>query len=145
MGLGVNAMRIDVSPDGHPRRLPLVAPAEQPPQASEVIPLREAEAAWRAGSVFFLDARSPADFAVGHVALAHNLPSEEFAQYYPQVSAMLTKDAALVVYCDGVQCELSRQLAVQLRSLGYTNVRLLINGWTVWRKAGLPTDPPSRP
>jgi 3-mercaptopyruvate sulfurtransferase SseA len=51
---------------------------------------------------------------------------------------MMTPDMLVVVYCDGEKCELSHEVQARLRGLGYKNVRVLINGWTLWQAAGLP-------
>ena len=141
----VNAVRPDVDGQGRPRRLAWRTPAPVALAEADVVTPREAEQLWTTGDAFFLDARAPADYAAGHIALAHNLPAETFAQHYPHVSGILTKDAVLVVYCDGRQCELSQELAEKLRRLGYVHVRVLENGWTVWRTAGLPTKSGEQP
>jgi 3-mercaptopyruvate sulfurtransferase SseA len=46
--------------------------------------------------------------------------------------------AWIVTYCDGETCSLSEDLARELVSMGYEKVRVLSNGWTRWREAGLP-------
>jgi rhodanese-related sulfurtransferase len=122
-----------------PRRIPYLTPPKPPLQPGEIIALAEAESLWNSGAAIFLDARPPADYAAGHIANAFNLPVDEFQQHYPQVAALLGPDTPVVAYCDGIECELSHRLAQKLRELGHTNVRVLLNGWTVWRQAGLPT------
>jgi 3-mercaptopyruvate sulfurtransferase SseA len=44
----------------------------------------------------------------------------------------------VITYCDGESCNLSHELAVFLQDMGVEQVRMLFNGWTVWREAGLP-------
>ena len=44
----------------------------------------------------------------------------------------------IITYCDGESCDLSHELALFLKEMGYDNVRILVNGWTVWQHAGLP-------
>jgi rhodanese-related sulfurtransferase len=139
LGLGVNALRSDDNSAGQPRRLPLVTPPKVALAASDIISLSEAERLWNEGAAMFLDARSPADYEAGHIALAHHLPLEDFSQRYGDLEPLLTREAPLIVYCDGVECDLSHKLMNQLRQLGYQHVRVLVNGWTEWRKAGLPT------
>jgi 3-mercaptopyruvate sulfurtransferase SseA len=53
---------------------------------------------------------------------------------------MLTPESQVVVYCDGKECELSHRLADSLRQVGYTNVHMLFNGWTVWKESGFPIE-----
>ena len=122
-----------------PRGLPLIAPPVRPSQAGELIPLDQARRLWLGGTVLFLDARDPADYAAGHVGNALNLPAQDFAQRFGEIAPMLTPASELILYCDGMECELSHRLAESLRQQGQTNLHILLNGWTVWRLAGLPT------
>jgi rhodanese-related sulfurtransferase len=128
-----------------PRRIPYITPPLAPPQAQDTVPLKEAQELWTGGSAFFLDARSPADYAAGHIAGAVSLPVEEFEDHFAQVSTMFTTDATIVAYCDGMECDLSHRLMDKLRGLGYHNVRLLVNGWTTWHTAGLPSHTGDQP
>jgi len=52
----------------------------------------------------------------------------------------LEEKDTLVTYCDGEDCALSHDLAMFLKDLGYGDVRVLVNGWTVWQDAGLPVQ-----
>ena len=92
-----------------------------------------------------MDARSPADYAAGHIPNAFNLAAEAFAQRYPEIEPMLTREMMIIVYCDGEQCALSHELLARLRQLGYRNVRVLVNGWTVWRQAHRPVTMGAQP
>jgi rhodanese-related sulfurtransferase len=130
LGLLVNAVS--------PRGIPLIAPPKPPVKAADVITLDETRAAWESGMAIILDARTPSDYAAGHIPNAWNLPSEQFDTIFPNVAPMLTPDMLVVVYCNGEQCELSHEVQARLRGLGFKNVRVLINGWTVWQNAGLP-------
>ncbi|HUJ71450.1 MAG TPA: rhodanese-like domain-containing protein [Verrucomicrobiae bacterium] len=131
LGLAANAVS--------PRGIPYLTPPKVAPQAQDTIPLPEAQELWTSGSALFLDARAPADYAAGHIAGALSLPIEEFDDHFLQVQRLLGPNSVIVTYCDGMDCELSGQLTVRLRELGYHNVRHLVNGWTAWRTAGLST------
>ncbi len=128
-----------------PRGLPLITPPRQTDQADGVIPLDQAKQLWHRGTALFLDAREPADYAAGHIGNALNLPAQSFAQHFGEIAPILTRESLLVLYCDGAECELSHRLRESLRELGYTNTHLLLNGWTAWRQAGLPTTTGGQP
>jgi len=137
LGLAVNAVS--------PLRIPYITPPPAVVPSSDFIPLAEATEHWRSGAAFFLDARSPADYAAGHIANAFNVPAEAFDAHYTQVAGMLTPDTVIVTYCDGIECDLSHHLTDRLRQFGYKNVHILQNGWTVWRQAGLATSAGAQP
>ena len=118
------------------RHIPFLTPPKVAPQPTDFIPVDEAGQLWLASGAFFLDARAPADYAAGHIPGAYSLPAENFDARYPKVENLLTLESQLVVYCDGLQCDLSHELTARLRQLGYTRVRILQNGWTTWRAAG---------
>jgi rhodanese-related sulfurtransferase len=130
-GLGFAANQIS------PRGIPLITPPNQP-ALGEIIDLNHARALWQNGTVLFLDARQPDDYAAGHIGNALNLPALSFDQHFGEIAPLLTPHSELVLYCDGTECDLSHRLADNLRQLGYTNLHILFNGWTVWNQAGLP-------
>jgi rhodanese-related sulfurtransferase len=87
-----------------------------------------------------LDTRTRDEFEAGHIPGARMIdaPANE------RVSAVERlvngdKSAALVLYCNGPFCQASRQLAEQLVSSGFTNVRRYQLGIPIWRALGGPT------
>ena len=131
LGLAVNAVS--------PRRIPYITPPKPVIAPSEFIALADAYQAWSDGNTLFLDARAPADYAAGHIANALSLPAEEFDKHFPAVSGYLAPDSAIICYCDGIECDLSHHLMELLRQHGYTDIHILKNAWTEWKKAGYPT------
>jgi rhodanese-related sulfurtransferase len=137
LGLSVNHLR--------PGSLPLVA--DWSPEAqlqldsgdSLMVPLDEAEAVFFAHGAVFLDARSRELFEEGHIEGALNLPWDDFDQRFDGAMSGIPRETPIVTYCDGEGCGLSRELAVALLGKGYLNVRVLVNGWTLWQEKGLPT------
>jgi rhodanese-related sulfurtransferase len=136
-GLAANAIS--------PRRLPYRTPPKPVLPAADTIALTNAVQLWQSGAGLFLDARAPADYAAGHIPFAHNLPVEGFDARYPAIAPMLSPALPLVLYCDGVECELSHQLLAKLRPLGFTNAHVLVNGMSVWRAAKLPVNQGAEP
>jgi rhodanese-related sulfurtransferase len=104
------------------------------------ISLQEAEELFYRQSGVFLDARSADDYAKGHIQGARNLPWQNVDQVFKAVTEELDPQAPIVTYCDGETCSLSHDLAVFLKDMGFMNVRVLVNGWTVWQAADLPIE-----
>jgi rhodanese-related sulfurtransferase len=107
---------------------------------SLVIPLDEAQRLFSSGRAVFLDARGPRDYEEGHILGAKNLPWQAFDEYADRVLEDVAPDAPIIAYCDGENCELSEELTKALVALGYERAKVLVNGWTRWVQAGLPTD-----
>ena len=102
------------------------------------ISLEEAERLFRNQAAVFIDARSEEDYARGHIRGALNLPWQNIDRFFMEVSANLPPNMPIVTYCDGEMCNFSHDLAVFLLDMGFENVKVLVNGWTVWKNADLP-------
>lgn len=107
---------------------------------SLIISLEEAKDLCADKSAVFLDARPPERYTEGHIRCALNVPWQHFEAYVDRVWDKIAEDAWIVTYCDGETCSLSEDLARELISMGYENVRVLLNGWTRWRSAGFPIE-----
>ncbi len=107
---------------------------------SLVIGLEEAAVLFERQEVLFLDARCQCQYNEGHIQGALNLPWHEVDRYFMELADRLEGAFTIITYCDGEHCDLSHELALFLKEMGFENVRVLVNGWTVWRQAGLPTD-----
>ena len=107
---------------------------------SGLVSLAEAQRLFETGGALFVDARSQADFAAGHIRGGVNLPWQQVDEHFAQVAEQLDSADWIIAYCDGQACELSHLLAGFLRQMGYSRVRVLHNGLTVWRQAGLPVE-----
>jgi rhodanese-related sulfurtransferase len=105
-----------------------------------VISLEEAKALCSDKKAIFIDARSPEDYAQGHIRCALNVPWQAFDEYVDRVWDKIPDNAWIVTYCDGEHCSLSEDLAKELSSMGYKKVKVLLNGWTRWLEAGLPVE-----
>jgi rhodanese-related sulfurtransferase len=138
VGVSVNAWR--------PNPLPLMADWSSaarlalPTGEQLAITLEEAQQAWFSAGAVFVDARPSEEFVLGHVEGARNLPWADFERNFAHILADVARGMLIITYCDGEGCGLSRELAVALRGRGYTNVRVLPNGWTSWQMARLPTE-----
>ncbi|MHA7143277.1 rhodanese-like domain-containing protein [Arthrobacter sp. TmT3-37] len=84
-----------------------------------------------------IDTRSAASWRQGRIPGAVHIPNAELEARITDVAPAL--DAAIVVYCWGPGCNGSTRGALNLASLGYTNVRELIGGFEYWSREGFAT------
>ena len=103
-----------------------------------LIPFDEAKDKFFSGGAVFLDARTLELYEKGHIQGARSLPIGEFDQRADKVFMDFPGDTLFVTYCDGEDCALSAELALKLKEIGYDNVRVLHNGWSVWKSHQLP-------
>jgi rhodanese-related sulfurtransferase len=138
IGIGTNTWR----DDGIPLAGDWAVEARFSDTAGEnlVITLEQAVQWFQRDSVLFLDARPPSLYVEGHIRGALNLPWQEVDQYFMELADRLSGSAMIITYCDGESCDLSHELALFLKEMGYDNVRVLVNGWTVWQQADLPKE-----
>ncbi len=115
-----------------------IAPAGPEPK---MIHMPEAQASFRKGALF-VDVRSAADFAKGHIEGARNLPLLEAEHRATE----LPKDRPIVLYessggASSDACAASRAVGRVLLSHGYKDVVVYQDGFAGWQKAALPTSP----
>lgn len=137
-GLGFNLVRSE--------RLPLVADwtIEGRLKArfgeKAVSSFEEAKQVFFSKKGVFLDARPPSDYRAGHIQGARNLPIEAFDKHFDRATRDLPLESLIITYCDGETCTQSIKLTKKLKEMGYEDVRILVNGWSLWKKHGLPLD-----
>lgn len=93
------------------------------------IPLRK--------DVTIIDARPAArQYDPGHILGAINIPDSKF----DNLTGLLPQDKAklVIVYCGGLECMLSHNVAHKMEKLGYTNIKVYAEGNPEWAKRGLP-------
>lgn len=107
---------------------------------SLIVSLDEAARLHETGAVVFMDARSQDEYAMGHVKGARSMPEIDTGGLHEKAMEGLSKDVTVIAYCDGEACQLSHDLALRLKGEGFADVRVLVNGWSAWLGAGLPTE-----
>lgn len=130
----------------HPGRLPLVG--DWSPEAqltlysgeNMAISLEEAKDLCLSKQGIFIDARSRDLYDEGHILCARNLPWEAVDESFEVVMADIPPDTLIITYCDGESCSLSKDLALELFYRGYENVRVLVNGWSLWVEQQFPVS-----
>jgi rhodanese-related sulfurtransferase len=73
-------------------------------------------------------------YDLGHIPGAISLPDSQFDKMAAQVLPA-DKAAALYFYCEGLTCVLSNNSALKAIKLGYTNVKVVPDGYPGWEKA----------
>jgi len=151
IGFGINTVRNMASLGGLPLHTPwpdnrkkaeLEFPPSYDPAADTLVGLEEAYSLFLSGSAIFIDAREQQEYDEGHIKGALNLPFELWDDYWAGVGPSLDPQKEIVVYCGGLDCELSLFAARQLKSLGYAKAYTFFGGWQKWGDAGLPTSIP---
>ena len=102
------------------------------------ISLFEAHDLYLQKKVLFVDARDPLSYEEGHIAGALNIYPDEAALYAAKLKTNIYRGVLIITYCDGPQCPLSKETAYALISQGVGEEKVLVNGWSLWLKAGYP-------
>jgi rhodanese-related sulfurtransferase len=97
------------------------------------------------GSAILLDTRKRAEYVAGHIAGAKNVAPPAGAPESAYVKAVEElvggdKSKALVLYCNGPNCQASKQLSEQLVGAGFSNVRRYQLGLPMWRTMSGPVE-----
>jgi len=138
MAIGVNQFR----PDGIPLIGEWSAEARFSDAAGDslVISLARAQQLFKRDTTLFLDARPHNQFVEGHIQGALSLPWHDVDAHIVDLFDRLAHAETIITYCDGESCHLSHELALFLKDMTPADVHVLVNGWAVWRQAGLPTQ-----
>jgi len=103
----------------------------------EIVSLEKASEVVRGGQVLVLDARSLAEFDLGHLPGAISFPFATRAEAFYELAALLQGDQAVLVYCSSSTCDDALQLGLFLREQGSQKVLLFAEGFQAWRAAGM--------
>jgi 3-mercaptopyruvate sulfurtransferase SseA len=109
-------------------------------QGVGAITLQEAWSRYQEGRAVFVDARDPLSFKGGHIKGAWNVPLAEAERSLTEISILAKAGLAVIVYCDGVDCPLSPELARTLQRRGVPSVKVIVDGWRLWSEAGYPVE-----
>jgi len=138
LGISINHFRVS--------RLPLIedwsmeALLKSPSGDRLDISLVEAKNLFFQKAAIMIDARPNDDYEKGHIRGARSLPWHEVDQRFMEVTKDISVNTPIITYCDGKTCRLSHDLANFILDMGFTNVKILVNGWTKWQNADLPVD-----
>ncbi len=108
----------------------------QKPYTIVQIGLQEAKDHFNAHNALFIDARDANMYAKGTILRALNVPMKRFKRmqkWFP-----IRKDAPLLIFCNGIGCDTSAQLAKKFARAGYTRLMVYRNGFPEWKRHRLP-------
>jgi rhodanese-related sulfurtransferase len=128
-----------------PAQTILQATIGEPNQKTAEVSTAEARRILADGSAILLDTRKRAEYVAGHIAGAKNVapaPGASESAYVKAVEELVggDKGKALVLYCNGPNCQASKQLSEQLLGAGFTNVRRYQLGLPMWRTMSGPVE-----
>ena len=86
----------------------------------------------------FIDARSQEHFQAGHIKGAISMPLDLFDDLINTFFEDQPVSQNIITYCSGRECDDSHHLAQYLSELGYTRVKVFIDGYSAWEKKGYP-------
>lgn len=116
------------------------SPAPEAPSGELTqISLEQARQLYDSGKAIFLDARTEAEFAEGHIKGALSMPYEQRDEHADLLPGLEGK--AIVTYCGGKECKASIHLAEHLREFDFSPIFIFFGGWPEWQKAGYPVEP----
>jgi rhodanese-related sulfurtransferase len=98
-----------------------------------------------ANGALFLDARSAEEYAAGHIPGAISMPFDDVFKKPDLAKNLDDKGKPIVTYCDGGDCELSKDLAFSLIDNGHKKVVFFKDGLPGWKSAGNPVNTGSQP
>ncbi|MEA2084156.1 MAG: rhodanese-like domain-containing protein [Thermodesulfobacteriota bacterium] len=107
----------------------------------EIKDILEAKEIYDSGNAVFVDARSRDEYEEAHIAGAVSIPAYEFDEYIIEFEALCPVSVPVATYCSGRECEDSHMVAQYLIEAGYTDVRVFIDGYSLWFERGFPIEP----
>lgn len=87
-----------------------------------------------------LDARTPEDYADGHIPGAHLLFFYNMNEYYPELEEQIKESPAILIYCGDFNCDDSEFLANELFNLGHAPILIYKGGLEDWKTHQLPVE-----
>ena len=82
------------------------------------------------GKYFLFDSRPPVRFQEGNIPTAVNLPFPAFDKNLDKLPA--DKTALVIFYCSGKTCNMSPGSLAKAKKLGYTHVKVFVDGMPAW-------------
>jgi rhodanese-related sulfurtransferase len=82
-------------------------------------------------NAMIIDARPEKKYLISHIPTAVSIPVSNFDKHLKKLYG-IDKNKELITYCGGYNCNKSPKLAIKLKKLGFTNVKLYLAGMPEW-------------
>jgi len=105
-----------------------------------VVTPAEAMEAQKSGNVLLVDAREPDEFAMEHIPGAVNISADALLTGLDAAVAGLAKDKPMILYCGGLSCPKSKDLAEGMKELGFTALSVMPEGMEGWKAISGPLE-----
>lgn len=99
----------------------------------------------RADKTLLIDARTPADYAAGHIPGAANISVAQISGVEGDLDPRFAKYNTLIVYGNDPGSIPAKALGKRLIATGYKGVRFYPEGFEGWQREGLPVEKGSTP
>ncbi len=109
-------------------------------QKPEIDSVARAKYIFDKDEALFVDARSQNDYDNGHIPGAVSFPVGRFEERVESFLNRYPAEQPIVTYCSGRACEDSHNLAQFLSDVGFTNIRVFIDGLPGWKAEGYPIE-----
>ncbi|MGP1449905.1 MAG: rhodanese-like domain-containing protein [Wolinella sp.] len=100
------------------------------------ISTKAAKALFDKDEALFIDARPVAKFKDSTIVGSLGISDSKFDTLYKRLP--LDTNLKMVVFCGGMECELSHSVAAKMVAMGYKNVMTYSGGVPEWKKLGYP-------
>jgi rhodanese-related sulfurtransferase len=120
-----------VSPDG----ISVIAAENKTVTGFRMMTTEEVQVYLKEGSsVVMVDARSPEEYALGHIPGAINIPEGQVELNFRKFEKLLKQASLLIIYCSGGSCGTSEEVAKELIAKGISNSKVAVDqdglpGW----------------
>lgn len=90
--------------------------------------------------IIFIDARSPEDYAQGHITGAYNITDKMFMrnELPEEMQYNWVENQLIIIYCTGGGCDVSHQLKIRMENYPFTNLHIIDEGFDGWEYAQYP-------
>jgi rhodanese-related sulfurtransferase len=121
------------------------APAIPLPKGLEAITIAEARTTYDKDLALFIDARPADQYAEARIPGAVSLPADAFDDHFPDAADKIEASPFLVIYCEGGDCSDAIHVGERLVEYGFLGIRIMVDGFEPWAKAGNPVSKGSPP